>query len=156
MAGSPVPNLLIRQGLTYGPLTVQRLIRAVPSSRYDLRLDPERFTPRELVAHLADFETIYLHRFQLLAAQDGAEIEAVDIDARVQELSYLTSDPIEQSDLFLSRRRATHNFLSGLSTDEFSHVTHHKVLGDITLESYAEFLLFHDLFHIEELSEFLT
>ena len=55
-------NAYLFPGLEFGPRIVARLVEQIPAARYDERTNPSRFTLREAVAHLADWEPILRDR----------------------------------------------------------------------------------------------
>ena len=49
-------NFYLLPAIESGPKVVARLIQLIPNYRWDIHGDPNRFTVREVVAHLADWE----------------------------------------------------------------------------------------------------
>src|SRR5690349_15172521 len=93
--------------LEFGPEVCARLLAQIPAARRDEALEPDRFTPREVIAHLADWEPIMLGRMQTALNSPGATIEAYDEGQMAIDNGYARLDPEEQSRLFISRRAET-------------------------------------------------
>jgi hypothetical protein len=111
----------------------------------------DRFTPREVIAHLADWEPIMLGRMQTALASPGASIEAFDEAQMAVDNVYLNLDPREQLHLFVQRRADTARWLRALPPDVWSQAVLHPERGLQTIEDQANLLLGHDLYHIEQL-----
>src|SRR5690349_9708199 len=55
---------------------------------WDGRPDPDRFTMREMVAHLADWEEIWLERVNRIATEDNPTLASVDEGKVAQDRNY--------------------------------------------------------------------
>jgi len=59
-------------------------------------------------------------------------------------------------EVFANRRRDTVNFLEELPAEKWSLSAVHSERGVITVSDQATFLLGHDLYHIEQVTEYFT
>src|SRR5882672_11202695 len=75
-----------------GPAVVRRIINQIPQSRLDEAIDPERFTPREVVAHLADWEAIDRLRLSAGVERPGSAIQPYDEVQMALDHQYRQSD----------------------------------------------------------------
>jgi hypothetical protein len=141
--------------IEFGPVVVRRLITLIPRDQLDVSLDEGRFTPRQVVAHLADWEPILRQRIATACSQPGSTIEAYDEVAMAAERGYSQSDPVEQLEIFERERQVTARFLRTLEGEVWSNAVRHPERGDQTTEDLANLLLGHDLYHIEQLSAYL-
>lgn len=143
-------------GLEAGPRAVRRLLEMIDPARIDLPTHPGRFTPREVAAHLADWEPI--SRGRMVAARDtpGIEVPGIDEVERAREMGYCGRDPFEQAAEFESRRAETLALLKSLPDEAWSHTAVHSERGEMTLYDYANMELGHDLYHIRQLAEALV
>jgi uncharacterized damage-inducible protein DinB len=137
------------------PKTLVNLVDQVKPDHYDDKTDPERFTLRELIAHLADFDDVFLDRLRLAQESPGAKVVSLDPDERAVEKHYANRDVRHELDVFENRRRDLVEFLSGLSVEDWQKEFHHPDLGDVTIESYANIILAHDLSHVSHASSYL-
>lgn len=142
-------------GLRAGPIVVRRLFERIPKSRWDEPTPGDRFTPREVVAHLADWEPILLQRLVSGVERPGSSVEAYDEGARAIDEGYAQSDPGEQLKRFDSARAVTVRYVEGLAPELFANTVRHPERGEMTVEDQANLLLGHDLYHLEQLSGFL-
>lgn len=137
------------------PKTLVNLVDQVKPDHYDDHTDPARFTLRELIAHLADLDDVFLDRLRLAHETPGASVVSLDPDQRAAEKHYATRDVHHELDVFENRRRDLIEFLSGLSAEDWQKKFHHPDLGDVTIDSYANIILAHDLSHVSHATSYL-
>lgn len=148
-------NPYLFPGLEFGPATIERLIGLIPQNRLDDPLDPGRFGPREIVAHLADWEPILLQRMRTSRETPGATIQAHDEGKLAEDHGYKATDPIEQAASYRMRRAETIAWLRTLGPEDWGKHGVHTERGRQTVYDQANLLLGHDLYHIEQLSAYL-
>lgn len=136
----------------FGPKVIARTFAQIPAVSWDIPTAPGRFTPREVIAHLADWEPILLARMQTALERSGTTIEAYDEGLMAEENGYRHLDPQEQIRLFIERRATTTTWLRDLPAGAFSRSVLHPERGVMTIEDQANMLLGHDLYHIEQLT----
>jgi hypothetical protein len=143
------------KGLKAGPLAIQRLIGAVAANEYDVAREQGRFTPREVIAHLADWEPIMRSRIQQAVDSPGTEIPAYDEGQMAIDNRYSTKDVFEQATLFRDEREKTVAYVAGLKNEDMRNAVTHPERGVQTVEDLANMLLGHDMYHVEQLSVYL-
>lgn len=146
---------LIRS-LDLAPKAIARIVRSIPASRYDEKLQGNRFTIREVLAHLADFEPIFRGRIQQAAAEPGSKISSRDEEQMAIEHKYSEWNVEETLATFAKEREETITFLRSLQAESFESSVIHEQLGPMTLNDLAGFVSSHDVYHIEQLTEYLT
>lgn len=137
------------------PATLVRMIDGIRPDQYDTALSAERFTLRELVAHLADWEQIFLDRITQAVEYPGSTIEAIDEGQRAIDHHYSEKDVHHELEVFENRRRDTVSYLLGLAEDDWTKTAIHSERGEVTVEQLVHFLLGHDMYHIHQVSEYL-
>ncbi len=147
------PYLL--QGLPLGPILVRRFAERIPDYQLDHCFEEDRFTTREVVAHLADWEKLFRARMELALATPGASITVYEEGERAEAERYCDRDLCDQLNLFEVERAKTIDFLSGLSGDQLRCPYLHPFFGVMVVEDQANMLLGHDLYHVEQLSAYL-
>lgn len=152
-SASPRATYLLFLGLTPDALT--RIVDCVKPERYDDRLDPERFSLREAIAHLADFEKTILDRMGIACETPGALVENFDEEARAKEKAYATRDVHHELEVFGNRRRETVMFLETLPTNDFKKTFVHPQRGEMSIKEFAGLVLGHDIYHIEQATQYL-
>jgi hypothetical protein len=68
---------------------------------------------------------------------------------------YGETDPWEQAERFARERQVTAELLRGLPPEDWGRSVHHPERGPQSVEDLANLLLGHDLYHIEQLTEYL-
>lgn len=147
------PYLLI--GLEVNWKSIARLVEEFRPGAYDIRPHPKRFSMREVVAHLADWEAIFLGRMKTAVESPGSTIEAYDEEERAIQGGYANKDPREQMKVWEKERRETIDFLRSLSEEVWERTVEHPERGTLTIEDIAHTLVCHDLYHLDQLQEML-
>jgi hypothetical protein len=147
-------NPYLLPSIELGPVVVKRLIGQIDPERYDEAL-PGRFSPREAVAHLADWEPILLERMKAGVAEPGVQIEAYNEGDLAEKKRYRELELAEQLEAFTRARAETAAFLRERSDKDWTKTVLHPERGALTLADQANMLLGHDLYHIEHLTLYL-
>ena len=139
------------------PLLLRQLVGSVPADdpRWDRGIDG-RFTPREVVAHLADWESIFLARLRQTATEETPDLLKADEGVLAEEHNYAGSDPRAEADRFVSERATTLQYVASLPADAWERVGVHAKIGPMSIEVHAVQMLVHDGFHLEYLSRLLA
>ena len=142
-------------GLSAGPTIVRRIVSQIPASEHDSVSDPQRFTLREAVAHVADWETIDLARIKQIIENPGCTITPFDETERSVEQNYNSTEVKDQLDLYASRRSTLIAFLESFAPETWSLQGFHPEKGILTVYDMANLVLAHDTYHIEHFTQFL-
>lgn len=137
------------------PKTLVNIVDQVKPDKYLDHTDPERFNLAEMVAHLADFDDIFLDRLRLAHEAPGATVESYDPDARAKEKHYDQKDIHHELDVFENRRRDLVDFLNTLTPADWNKQFHHPDLGETTIDEYANIILAHDLSHLAHATSYM-
>jgi hypothetical protein len=148
-------NPYLFKGLAAGPVIVRRIVAQIPVEKYDSLADPERFTLREAVAHVADWEEIDLGRIKQILTSPGTTLVPFDESERAAEQDYIHKDVAEQLNLYSARRSALVAFLETLPAEAWSEQGFHPEKGVLTVYDMANLVLAHDTYHIEHFTQFL-
>ena len=148
-------NHYLFRGLQASPKIVAAFAREVSPRRYDEKVDPDRFSFREAVAHLADWEVVFHERIRLGAQHPGATLITYEPDDRAAEHGYESADVERSAALFAERRAFTVELAHGLSQDQWSNALEHPEHGRMTIYELLNMMIGHDLDHLEHLSRYL-
>lgn len=143
----------ILNGLEAAPRVQNRLLRGV--SEWDARPDPERFTLREMVAHLADWEEIWAMRVGRFLNEDHPMLESIDEGQLAAERDYAGQDPATNLRRYAEGRTKLVDLLRKLTLDSWSRTGHRQFVGDLTLFEMAALISGHDGYHLKQTVEFL-
>ncbi len=114
---------------------------------WDARPDSSRFSPREMVAHLADWEEVFLTRLMDTRDDDAPVLQGLDEGQVAMDHDYAHADPAECLHRYETGRAAIVFLLGGLSPNQWERVGDHTELGPITLETQAVLIAAHDGYH---------
>lgn len=142
-------------GLELSPKAFERIVSQIPQKRYDELTDPNRFTLREAIAHLADWEPILRGRIEAGIKQNGAAVQGIDESARAAEQKYENWDVKESLRIFAQERAKTAAYLKSFSPEQWESTVHHNEKGLLTAYDQANMLLGHDIYHFEHATQFV-
>ncbi len=137
------------------PATLIRMVDAIRPDQYDVALEEGRFTLKEVIAHLADLEETWLDRITTAVEYPGKTVENFDEEARATDHHYSEKDIHHELEVFDNRRRDTVAYLLGLAEDDWSKTINHPLHGELSVVQIVQFITGHDLYHINQVSQYL-
>ena len=118
------------------------------------RPGPGKWSPQELIVHLADADAIAIDRMKRVIAEDSPPLLRADEQAYVDRLHYDAQDLHDAVELFDVNRRQFARVLRRLEDSEFERVgIHDGELGRITLAGLIENYSKHLGHHLQRLKE---
>ena len=134
----------------------QTLLRDVPDGdpRWDSKPVPERFSLREIVAHLVDYDSISRERFEHMIREDNPELS--EWDEGEAAAHYDTRNPIHQLESLILSRRELGDWLEGLNEREWQARGTRPKIGEFCVEEGAGLMLAHDAYHLIQVVEWLS
>lgn len=145
----------LMHGLTATPVVIDRLMQDATSEDYDRRPDPERFTLREVLAHLADWEGVWMERMQRMRDEDRPFLPGYDEGQWAIDHNYAEADVAEQLARFREGRQKMLAFLRDLTSEQWDRPGQHGEVGAITIASLAVLVAGHDGYHTRQIIEWL-
>lgn len=152
---SPAATYLVN-GLATTPALFREILSGMTSEdeRWDRRVDPDRFTLREMAAHLADWEPIWLDRVERTLAEDEPFLPSVDEGALAVGRAHESLDPVESIERFADARPQLVGLLRGLSEPQWGRCANREFVGRVTIQMLATMAMGHDLYHVRQALEF--
>lgn len=143
----------VLKALSGNPSVAARLLQGITEDNpiWDCRPDADRFTLREIVAHLADWNPIFLERIQRTLNEDHPTLPDVDEEAVAIQNDYAHSDPIAGIHRFQESRKVMMDVLLNLSDDDWGRTALKKPLGDLSVELQCVLVLAHDGYHLHQI-----
>jgi len=148
-------NPYLLKGLEVTLKSIERITEEFRPGAFDIRPDQKRFSMREVIAHLADWEPIFLGRMKRALEAPGSTIESYNEEERAIQEDYASKSPHEQMNVWKTERRKTIDFLESISSEDWKKTVEHPERGALTIEDIAHTLVCHDLYHLEQLQEML-
>lgn len=107
------------------------------------------------MAHLADWEPIFLERIQAGVDNPGSEVKGRDEGQRAIDQKYESWDVKESLRIFAEARAVTIRYLKALSPEQWQSTIVHNEKGPMTAYDQANMLLGHDIYHFEHATQFM-
>lgn len=148
------PQNYLFTALSGAPALFDQLLQELTEAEADRRPDPERFTIREVIAHLAEWDAIFLERMQRICNEDTPLLPDCDEGQMAIEHDYAHKDVAEQLQLFRARRAAVIAFLKERKPEEWSRVGNRPEIGMLTLEGIAFLMAVHDTYHVQQVVDY--
>ena len=137
--------------LESSPAVLARLLVGVTNpAAWDRRPDPDRFTLREMVAHLADWDGVFLGRLTQTRDEEYATLHGLDEGQVAVDNDYAHADPQECLTRYSAGRKEIVAFLRGLSPEQWGRVGTHTEVGPISLEAQVVLIAAHDGYHRQQ------
>ena len=149
-----IRKYLIDEALSATPGIITRFCKGIPEHIADQNQGPDYFTLREVLAHLADWEPIWLERIQRIVQEDSPVLPNIDEGDMAVQNAYATI-PVETSmENFTTGRAALTAYLASLPIDAFERSGIRPEVGTITIKDIATLVLAHDTYHIAQLAQY--
>lgn len=112
---------------------------------------PGKWTPREIVHHLADSEMTSAVRLRLLIGSNRPQIMGYDQDEFARRLHYKERSIAASLDAFKAARETTGEILDRLSEEEWEREGTHSEIGRYSVETWLEIYAVHAHNHAEQI-----
>jgi uncharacterized damage-inducible protein DinB len=149
----------VRQYLLHGlaatPIVLEKLLREATPADYDRRPDPERFTLREVVAHLADWEPVWMERLEKIRSEENPILPSYDEGQWAIDHDYARADVAGRLARFREGRARVIRHLEGLSPEQWERTGQHTQWGALTVATLMMLILGHDGYHLRQTAEWL-
>ena len=156
----PVPETVVKyivDGIEGAPSVMKSVLGHLGPNdpRWDARPDPERFTLREMVAHVADWDPIFLGRVEKMKSESNPMLESVDEGALAIEHGYSNQDPVANLDRLAASRPKLVSALRSVSPEDWDRTGHRQFVGDVSLFQLATMIIGHDAYHLRQAAAFV-
>ncbi len=119
--------------------------------RWDYAPEPELYSLRELLAHLADWDDIWMHRLRLtVESSREPNLVSVNLASRAAEQNYTESDPDDSLTRLCASRPQMVAFLRGLNGQQWKRYAFHPEEGLQSIETQAAWILAHDDYYVKQ------
>jgi uncharacterized damage-inducible protein DinB len=136
-----------------GPAQLRKAIAGVTDEQLDARPVPGKWSIRDVVCHIADFEPVYADRMKRALVEDVPTVFGGDPDAFAAGLAYAARDVENELALIETVRKQMADILGTLPPEAFSRCVKHSVDGPITVQTLLERITRHIPHHIRFIEE---
>jgi len=149
LAGTPdVLDELVRRLMPHDPV-------------WTLRPDQNRYTMREVMAHLLALETKWFGRIAQTSARDGVTLPMIDLAQLEVDFQYSSCDPLQCRTKFREHREVLVKLLTDLEEDHWQHFAYWTRAGAaqparVTIDEQASLIAMHDGYHTAQVAQWLA
>lgn len=136
-----------------GPQKLRDAIAGMTPEQIDAAPIPGKWSTRQIICHLADFEPIYADRMKRAIAENEPTIFGGDPDAFAARLAYDQRNIEEELLMIESIRKHVARILQTLPSDAFQRQVNHSEDGPITLQALLERITGHIPHHVQFIEE---
>jgi hypothetical protein len=146
-----IPALLERY--RRGPELMAVIMTGVFGEEEDFVTEPGKWSPRQIVAHLADDELVAAHRFRQMIAEDNPTLIGFDQNKWAANLDYAKRKPKQSLETYRRLRAENYELLKDLPSAAFERTGNHTERGAVTVLSFLEGMANHDESHARQLQQ---
>ena len=114
-----------------------------------------KWTPNEIIGHLADGEWVYGYRLRLILSEDNPAILGMNQDLWVSAQRHNERKPSELAQTFRSMREYNLALLKSMSPEELKRIGQHNERGPESLALMLRMLAGHDLSHLDQIDRYV-
>ena len=136
-----------------GPELLRESIAGMTGVELDAAPVPGKWSTRQVICHLADFEPVYADRMKRVIAEDSPMILGGNPDLFASRLAYAERDLEEELQLITAVRRHVGRILHTISPSDFERQGIHSESGPISLETLLRNITRHIPHHVQFIAE---
>lgn len=136
-----------------GPDIIRDAVSGMDDELLDAKPIPGKWSTRQVVCHVADFEPIYADRIKRVIAEQIPTFFGGDPDTFAAGLAYEQRAVGEELELITIVRRHMAPILRELTATDFERLGNHAAAGPMTLESLLQGVTDHIPHHVGFIQE---
>jgi hypothetical protein len=133
-----------------------RLVNGASPAKLRKRPAPEKWSPAEIIAHLADTEIVVSWRIRAILGAPGTSIQAYDQEAWFAAGHYPKRDARKSLDQFCVLRETNLALYKMLTPEQWKHHGIHAERGEESIERIVQMIAGHDINHLEQVARILA
>lgn len=131
-----------------GPGQLRAAVAGMTPEQLNARPIPGKWSTRQVVCHLADFECVYADRLKRVIAEEQPTMFGGDPDLFAARLAYDARDLDLELDLVEITRRHVAAILRTLTPADLQRTGNHSEVGPVTLEKLLTNIINHIPHHV--------
>jgi hypothetical protein len=136
-----------------GPELIASALTGAAGSEVDFKPAPDKWSVRQIAAHLSDSELVAAERIRRIIAEDNPQIVAYDQNQWAANLDYARRKPSQSLEMFRNIRAESYDLLKGIPETAFQRVGQHSERGPITLLSLTDLMARHAEKHAQQIRD---
>jgi len=137
--------------LSQTPSALEDIVLAHSATVLRARPFEDKWTPNEIIGHLADGEWVYGYRLRLVMCEDEATVLGTKQDAWVVRQHHNDREPSEHVEIFRTLRRFNVAVWRQLSSADLTRAGRHNERGAESLAVMLRMHAGHDLSHLNQI-----
>lgn len=137
------------------PARLRRLVARTPRRLLTRSPAPGKWSIAEIVAHLADTETVFAYRLRMILSRDGTEIQAFDQNRWAEVEQYDRVNTADALAVFTALRRANLALVKRIGPAQRKQFGMHQERGKESIEHMEKMNAGHDLNHLSQIERIL-
>ncbi len=135
--------------------TLADIVRTHPATVLRARPFEGKWTPNEIIGHLADSEWVYGYRLRLILCEDNPSILGTNQDLWVAGQRHNEREPSEHVEMFRAMRQFNLALWKQISAADLKRTGQHNERGPESLEVTLRMLAGHDLSHLDQITRYI-
>ncbi len=136
-----------------GPKKLRDAIDGMTAEQIDAAPVPGKWSNRQVICHIADFEPVYADRMKRIIVEENPTMFGGDPDVFAAGLAYNERDIEEELQLLEAVRKHVARILTTLKPEQFERTGNHTEDGPISLEVLLQRITNHIPHHIAFIEE---
>ena len=137
------------------PRVLVRVIAQTPIELMRQRPFEGKWTPNEILGHLADSEWVFGYRLRAILTEDRPALAWFNQDTWVARSNHNDRDPAELLELFRTLRAFNLSVWRGLSSADLERSGVHDKRGEESLGLMLKITAGHDLWHLAQMARYV-
>jgi uncharacterized damage-inducible protein DinB len=143
---------LIKQYVA-GPQVLRQAIGGLTNEQLDAAPVPGKWSTRQVICHIADFEPVYADRMKRVIAEEEPTLFGGDPDLFAARLAYNHREVEEELELISAVRNHVARILQTLGPHDFLRTGRHSEDGPMSLELLLQRITGHIPHHVRFIEE---
>ena len=135
--------------LSSTPIRLQEMLASFGDGGVNRPLAPGKWSPREIVTHLADCEIAHSFRYRQALAEDNPVVQPWDQDKWAK--NYAAYDAAQAMRAFVALREWNVALIRSLTAEQMARPVNHPERGNLTVRELVETAAGHDINHLRQL-----
>ena len=136
-----------------GPSLLREAVDGLTDRQLDLTPIPGRWSTRQVICHIADFEPIYADRIKRVIAEENPTFFGGDPDVFATHLAYSYRQVSDELKLIEAVRQQVATILGTLSAADFQRIGTHSEDGKMSLKTLLQNITNHIPHHVQYIRE---
>lgn len=131
------------------PARLQQIAAAIGDARINTPPAPGKWSPREILCHLADCEAVFAFRYRQALADENHVIQPFDQERWAKSYAAFTTE--QALTVFAALRQWNLVLIRSLTPEQLAKPVSHPERGSMVLQTIVETSAGHDINHLRQL-----